>query len=446
MFLLGVLLLILGAAGVLRFRNELPFRTPLPRVQLWNGQQLQIEAVHYGTNLVLGRRNLVGDLFGPWLPNSLVDWFSPVVGQTRWSAEVPQLIVWLNGFDPATGQFVDCQRFRVELVDDSGDVYPSEGRSWHGFQKFSRVGHGFSAFPRRDEMLRLRFTPYSTNISYTLTIPNPGRITEPPVWPAAPLPLSTFRDGIELRLSGLAWKTNGASERPWETPSVHWQPQILLLSDKKPATGWLDPEWWAEDPTGNRGQTLGLHEPVQRFHLQAFPSVTNSILDRLAVRLPTVSLDGLGAGILWEIRHHRPRCLRRGGSPPPGMHLFTAGRYTTNPPPGGAPAPVSGGAPSGWVGISAQIAPNRTKSWDGHYTPVPTLYLHAPTIPGDDRIGVRIRDEQGRLWTAEAEEQGRRENVRPFLLKLPPDVRTITPEVVFIRPLTAEFTVRVPAP
>ena len=35
------------------------------------------------------------------------------------------------------------------------------------------------------------------------TIPSPGRITEPPVWPAA-LPLSAFRDGIELRLSGLA--------------------------------------------------------------------------------------------------------------------------------------------------------------------------------------------------------------------------------------------------
>jgi hypothetical protein len=209
----------------------------------------------------------------------------------------------------------------------------------------------------------------------------------------------------------------------------------------------LDPEWWAEDPTGNRGQTLGLHEPIQRFHIQAFPSATNAILDRLAVRLPTVSLDTLGAGLFWDrTATTGPVVFDAVGLLPPGMHLFTGGRYTTNPPPGGSPAPVSGGAPSGWVGISAQTAPNRMKSWDGHYTPVPTLYLRAPTIPGDDRIGVRIRDEQGRLWTAEAEEQGRRENIRPFLLKLPPEVRTITPEVVFIRPRSAEFTVRVPEP
>ncbi|MBL9176066.1 MAG: hypothetical protein JNL10_21160, partial [Verrucomicrobiales bacterium] len=288
MVLSGVLVMVLGVAGVVGFRNHLASTASIPPVPLWNGQQLRIEAVTFGTNVVLGRRNLVRDFFGSWLPDPLVEWFSPVVGQSRWSSEVPQLTVWLNGFDPARGQFVDCQRFRVELVDESGDVYPSEGRSWHGFTKFSRVGHGFSAFPRRGEMLRIRITPYATNISYTVTVPNPGRILEPPAWPAAPLPQSTVGNGIELRLAGLAQRTNGAPDRPWETPSVHWQPQILLLSDQKPAAGWLDPEWWAEDPTGNRGQTLGLHEPIQRFHIQAFPSVTNALLDPLAARLPTV--------------------------------------------------------------------------------------------------------------------------------------------------------------
>ncbi len=445
--LLGVLALVLGVAAIARFQEVRATKTAAARIPLWNGQQLRIEAVTFGTNVVLGQRNHVGDMFGRWLPNSVIDWLSPTVGQTRWSADVPQLTVWLNGFDPATGRFVDCQRFRVELVDESGDIYPSEGKSWHGFARFSRVGHGFSAFPRRSERLRLRITPYSTNTSYTVTIPNPGRNQTIADWPAAPLPQSTFGNGIEIRLADLVRKTNGGPERVWESPSVHWQPQILLLADQKPATGWLDPEWWAEDPTGNRGRTLGLHEPIQRFHIQAFPSVTNAILDPLAVKLRTVSLDNLGSGIFWNrTATTGPVVFDAVGLLPPGMHLFTGGNYTTNPPPGGPPTAVGGGAPSGWVGVSAQYSPKRFQVWDGHYTPVPTVYLRAPTIPGDDRMGVRIRDEQGHLWTAEAEEQGRRQDVRPFLLKLPPEVRAVSVEVIFIRPRTAEFTVRVPQP
>lgn len=447
MVLLGVLVLGLGVAAVARFQTSLATKTAADTIPLWNGQQLRIEAVTFGTNGVLGPRNHAGDIFGRWLPHSVVDWLSPTVGQTRWSTEVPQLTVWLNGFDPATGRFVDCQRFRVELVDESGDIFPSEEKSWHGFPKFSRVGHGFSAFPRRSERLQLRITPYSTNTPYTVIIPNPGRVQQTPAWPSTPPPQSVNDDGIEIHLADLVRKTNGAPDRFWESPSVHWWPQILLRADQKPTTGWLDPEWWAEDPTGNRGRTLGLHEPIQRFHIQAFPSVTNAILDRLAVTLPTVSLNALGNGMFWDrTATTGPVVFDAVGLLPPGMHLFTGGKYTTNPPPGGPPTAVGGGAPSGWVGVSAQSSPKRVQIWDGHYTPVPTLYLRAPTIPGDDRMGVRIRDERGRLWTAEPEEQGRRQNVRPFLLKLPPDVRVITPEVVFIRPRTATFTVRVPTP
>lgn len=419
----------------------------LPTVTRGNGQQWIIEAVTYQTNVVLGHRSLLVEWFGRWLPQPMTDWLSPARGRTEWSSEQPELVVWLNGFDPAQNSFIDCQECRLEFIDDRGDLFPASNKSWYGFNRGSRVASGFPAFPRRNAILKLRLTSRKTLESHTVTFPNPNWVTNLPAWTPTPLPAVHSEREVDLILSGFDRKTNGGPDKPWETPSQHWIPRIELRSGGQLAEGWLTPEWSAEDPTGNRGQALGLHEPIQRFHVLVFPSVTNSLLQEVAVALPQVDLRQLGPGLTWSLTATTgPVAFDALGVLPAGVHTFTERQLTTNPPPYARMAPVTGGSPSGWVSMTASVTPTRKQAWYGHYTPVPTLYLRAPTIPGDDRMGVRVRDEKGRLWAAEPEEQGRRDDIRPFLLRLPPEVQVVTPEVVFLRPLAADFTVAMPPP
>ena len=82
------------------------------------------------------------------------DWFSPVVGGkpggppkylSSWIVAQRDLIL-------ATGQFCGLPgASALELVDDSGDVYPSEGAI---VARFPRIlpwwADGFSAFPRHE--------------------------------------------------------------------------------------------------------------------------------------------------------------------------------------------------------------------------------------------------------------------------------------------------------
>ena len=440
------LIAVLAGAGLWISRSS-GRRDALPTVTRSNGQQWIIEAVTYQTNVVLGRRSLLVEWFGRWLPQPMTDWLSPARGRTEWTSEQPELVVWLNGFDPSQNKFIDCQECRLEFVDDRGDLFPASHKSWYGLNQGSRVAHGFPSYPRSSPILTLRLTSRKTLESHTVTFPNPNLVTNVPVWSPTALPAVHAARGVDLILSGFNRRTNGGPEKLWETPSQHWIPRFELRTNGQPAEGWLVPEWSAEDPTGNQGQSLGLHEPIQRFHVLVFPSVTNSLLQELAVALPQVDLRQLGSGLTWSLSGTTgPVAFDALGVLPAGVHMFTDRQLTTNPPPYARMAPTMGGSPSGWASITASVTPSRKQTWYGHETPVPTLYLRAPTIPGDDRMGVRVRDEQGRLWAAEPEEQGRRDDIRPFLLRLPPEVQVVTPEVVFLRPLAADFTVAMPPP
>src|SRR5256885_3457019 len=59
-------------------------------------------------------------------------------------------------------------------------------------------------------------------------------------------------------------------------------------------------------------------------------------------------------------------------------------------------------------------------------TSVPTIYIKA-SLSSDIRLGVRLRDEEGRYWLAKSEPQGVRSDVRPFLIELPPEIKLVTP-------------------
>jgi len=105
---------------------------------------------------------------------------------------------------------------------------------------------------------------------------------------------------------------------------------------------------------------------------------------------------------------------------------------------------VHGGAPSGWVGQTHRVTPIREEHWSGHYTPVPVIYIQVKKLDTDERLAVRLLDDQGRYWVAKPEPQGNGQGIKPFLLELPAEVKTIVTEFVLLRPVHVEFTVQVP--
>ena len=63
-----------------------------------------------------------------------------------------------------------------------------------------------------------------------------------------------------------------------------------------------------------------------------------------------------------------------------------------------------------------------------------------------DRLGFRLRDEPGRYWLAKSEPEGSVDGVWPFLVEVPPEVTTVSGEVVLLKPIQAEFTVQTDSP
>ena len=103
---------------------------------------------------------------------------------------------------------------------------------------------------------------------------------------------------------------------------------------------------------------------------------------------------------------------------------------------------VIGGAPSGWATKEEVIAPEVRKVWAGHYSSRDSvLYVRAKRLSADARLAVRLRDETGRCWVAEPEPQGAMQEIWPFLVKVPDDVKSVVAEVVVLKPISASFDV-----
>ena len=56
---------------------------------------------------------------------------------------------------------------------------------------------------------------------------------------------------------------------------------------------------------------------------------------------------------------------------------------------------------------------------------------------------MRLRDEQGRNWVAKPESQGEVDGIYPFLFTLPSEVNQVTPELLLLKLVEAEFIVKV---
>jgi hypothetical protein len=125
---------------------------------------------------------------------------------------------------------------------------------------------------------------------------------------------------------------------------------------------------------------------------------------------------------------------------PPGTHTFGNDEYLTNPPT--RLGPVRGGAASGWVS-QTRSTPLRTTMFHAHYTDVPVIYLRVTNPRNADRCAIRINDvESGESSLAEAEPQGYRGTIVPFLVKAKAD--RVIAELVLLPPVKADFLVETP--
>ena len=439
------LALVVLAGSVYGLRRLLSGQTgPIASASLADGRILQIEGVTFGTRHRIGRRSLVEPI-RPWLPRQVVQIFGPEPLHSEIELGEPGLVVWVNARDPATGKYVDCQAIRMEFIDEHGDLFGQETSSWFGGTTFWRAGHIFHAFPRTQPTLTLQVSCWRKQGSAVrVEFPNPW-LTTPANWPASPLPQALRQGDLEVELTKLVLRTNGGPNQYWQTPARYWEPVWKLRRNGEPVAGWDEPEWTAADPTGNRGQFLGTRQPVLRFSAEFYPSATNLANSVVLGRLAPVTVAPLQSNVWVDVPlTNGPAQLTVLGLFPAGTYIFTGGRLETNP--AIRMGPTKGGAPSGWVGQSQRISPTRTKHWHGHYTPVPVVYIHAPAARSKERLGVRLRDEQGRYWLAQPEPQGAVDGIWPFLLELPPEAGTVSAEVVLLKPIQAEFTVRTAVP
>ena len=431
-------LLVLGFAVLLVLAVSRA-RPPLATAQLADGRILRVEAVTFGTHHEVGARSTV-ERFQPWLPQKVNQFFAPKHPYAEINRDEPALVVWVNAQDAVTGTNVDCQRIRVEFVDENGELFGESTRHWFGGTAFWRVGHVFQAFPRTQTTLTLQVTPWKTNVSVRLQLPNP-RVTRPADWSGQPLPQEQRVGTLDVVLSGLALRTNGGPRKRWETPSCYWEPIWELREDGKAAIAWDVAAWEAEDPTGNRGQHLGVHQPVLRFSVEVYPSATNLNAAPILGRAPEASAVDLQSNLWWNLPlHNGARDVLVLGLFPPGVHTFSEGVYQTNP--AVKMGATRGGAPTGWVGSSKRLSPTKIQHWSGHYTPTPTIYIQAPALDSKEKLAVRLRDEQGRCWPAKPEPQGASQGIWPFIVELPPEVNRFTAEIVLLKSVQAKFTVK----
>jgi hypothetical protein len=419
---------------------------PLATADLGDGRIFQIEGVTYGVSHRIGNpRSAFLERIEPWLPRKLFDVLEPKYPQnTIGPLSRPGLIVWVNAVDPAARTNVDCQGIRVELVDEHGDLFESETSWWFGGEKFWRVGHLFYTYPRTAQKLTMRITSWKSKHTAEVEFPNP-HVSEAAVWTGVELPQEKQVGDLTIALVKLNPRTNGTAKTAyWETKSVYWNPGWEVRRGGKKVRGWESPEWIAEDPMGNRGQHLAVHQPVLRYSATFYPRATNAEATQLIATLPEVSLTNSLSTNWWNQKmKYGTNQISVLGFFPPGSYVFSEGALLTNPPV--SMGPVRGGAPTGWTGTSEPITPFKWKEYDGYYSLTNSIiFLRAPELAGKERLAIRLRDDHGKYWSTKVEPQGTANGVRPFLLRLPPDADSFVAEVVVLKPIEAEFTVKVP--
>lgn len=409
------------------------------QVPLSDGRLLTIEAVTFGTNHVVGWNDWWLVPLRKILPNSVVQILTPTKGQSRQSTDRPALVVWVHARD-ATGKYVDCQGVRASFIDEQGDVYPANTAAHGAFANgFNREAHIFYVFPRRSALLKLQLSPFRSVAASTVLIPNPGRNNVALNWTAEAIPATRRVDDIDFTLASLAIHTNGGPRDWWSPQSLHWEPAFRVEQSGTNATSWELPEWGAEDVTGNRGKTLGLHERLQRLRATAYPKPDAVTANARRWQLPLVRLPATTAGVQWNSnRLVRDFSITVIGLFPAGSYTFSDGQLTN------LPGRVS--SMNGWTGMGRQVFPGRWQWWSTHGATNYTAFVRLPPRGTDQRVAVGLtykEGEKGLRTTWGRSDAGN--GVTAFVFTgLPGEVQQVQMEVVLLEALHAEFVVRPP--
>jgi hypothetical protein len=348
-FVAGLALVLMGAA-VFWARRSPVSQKPLAAVALGDGRILQVEAVTYGTTHHIGNpASEVGWRLNAWLPARLrAEIASRNPEAVIDDLENPALVVWVNALSAQAGTNVDCQRIRVELVDEHGEHYTEENSYWFGGDEFWRVGHLFQVFPRSQTNLTMEVTAWKIDKTNQMEFPNP-HVVQPAAWTGMELPQQKEAGDLNIVLTGLRLRTNSVPPNYWETRSVYWEPVWELRHGNEKIGGWDEPEWFAEDSTGNRGKCLGTYQSVLRFSATFYPAATNDDAAHPLAHLPQTIVTNLQSALWWnQTVEYQTNHISILGLFPAGSYVFNQGALLTNPPV--AMGPVRGGAPSGWTG------------------------------------------------------------------------------------------------
>ena len=76
-----------------------------------------------------------------------------------------------------------------------------------------------------------------------------------------------------------------------------------------------------------------------------------------------------------------------------------------------------------------------------HSSHLPVIYVKSWNLPPERRLGVRLTDEKGHHWTTISQPLN---DIWPFPIELGPEIESVIPEVVVLRPIEATFQVRTP--
>ena len=210
-----------------------------------------------------------------------------------------------------------------------------------------------------------------------------------------------------------------------------------LTQDGKLATNWEAPEWEGEDATGNRGRTLGLHEPLLKFIATSRPRPDAVTEGSKRWRLPVVSLPTKTNGIQWN-RLLGDVAITVFGLFPPGAYTFSQGQLTN--------APGRTMANVGWTGLSKQISPGKWQHWHTHTTTNYTAYVRRIVSNPEQRIAVGLSDEQGQVLWSEASTGDERGGILAFVFNGSPGTNQAALEIIVLEPVQTEFVVKPPAP
>src|SRR2546427_369266 len=188
------------------------------------------------------------------------------------------------------------------------------------------------------------------------------------------------------------------------------------------------PEWEAEDATGNRGRTLGLHEPLLKFIATSRPRPDAVTEGSKRWRLPVVSLPTKTNGIQWNTnRLLGDVAITVFGLFPPGAYTFSQGQLTN--------APGRTMANVGWTGLSKQISPGKWQHWHTHTTTNYTAYVRRIVSNPEQRIAVGLSDEQGQVLWSEASTGDERGGILAFVFNGSPGTNQAALEIIVLEPV-----------